>query len=218
MKAMKQVLLLSSAVVLAGCGNSGDQIYSAFGQETGSILDSGTFGSATLNNTQIMSGEKQHTVDLAGRFANEVQSTVHFPFNSAQLDANARATLGQQAQWIRQFPELTFRVYGHTDAVGGNAFNRRLGKRRANAVVAFFASQGISRSRLEAAVSMGETQPLIVTQGEEVRNRRTVTEVSGFVRRHPSVLDGKYAQIVYRDYVKSAETATTVTATTVGSD
>ena len=218
MKAMKKALLLSSAVMLASCGNSQDPIYSAFNKETGAILDTGTFGASTLNNTQIMSGERQYTVDLAGRFANEVQSTVNFAFNSSQLDANARSILSQQAQWIRQFPELTFRVYGHTDAVGGNAFNRRLGKRRANAVVAYFASQGISRSRLEAVVSMGETQPLIVTQGEEVRNRRTVTEVSGFVGRHPSVLDGKYAQVIYREYIRSAEPTTTVTETTVGSD
>ncbi len=53
-------------------------------------------------------------------------------------------------------------------------------------------------------VSFGETQPLIVTQGRERANRRTVTEVSGFVGRHPTVLDGKYAQIIYRDYVASA--------------
>lgn len=53
-------------------------------------------------------------------------------------------------------------------------------------------------------VSYGETQPLIVTQGRERRNRRTVTEVSGFVQSHQNVLDGKYAQIVYREYVNSA--------------
>ena len=54
-------------------------------------------------------------------------------------------------------------------------------------------------------MSLGETQPLIVTQGRERRNRRTVTEVSGFVQSNPTVLDGKYAQIIYRDYVQSAQ-------------
>ncbi|KAG1715325.1 hypothetical protein GQR58_000291 [Nymphon striatum] len=57
---------------------------------------------------------------------------------------------------------------------------------------------------LEAVVSFGESQPLIVTQGRERRNRRTVTEVSGFVTSHPTVMDGNYAKIVYRDYVRSA--------------
>ena len=61
-------------------------------------------------------------------------------------------------------------------------------------------------------VSYGETQPLIVTQDRERRNRRTVTEVSGFLKRHPTVLDGKYAQIIYREYVASAVPASTLTA------
>ncbi len=52
--------------------------------------------------------------------------------------------------------------------------------------------------------SFGETQPLVVTANQERRNRRTVTEVSGFVQSHPMVLNGKYAQIIFRDYVKSA--------------
>jgi hypothetical protein len=37
-----------------------------------------------------------------------------------------------------------------------------------------------------------------------VRNRRTVTEVSGFVKSHPLVLNGKYAAIIWREYVGSA--------------
>ena len=49
---------------------------------------------------------------------------------------------------------------------------------------------------------------MIVTQGRERRNRRTVTEVTGFVRSHQNVLDGKYAQIIYRDYINSATAPT----------
>ena len=98
------------------------------------------------------------------------------------MDA-AQAILRQQADWIRQFPEVRFRVYGHTDAGWvRTATTSALGQRRANAVVDYLTSQGISRSRLEAVVSFGETQPLIVTQGRERRNRRTVTEVSGLCR------------------------------------
>jgi hypothetical protein len=78
-------------------------------------------------------------------------------------------------------------------------------------VVNFLVSQGISRTRLEAVVSFGETQPLIVSEGRERRNRRTVTEVSGFVERHPSVLNGRYAEIVYREYIRSAEPRTGLT-------
>jgi outer membrane protein OmpA-like peptidoglycan-associated protein len=194
---------LAGLAFLAACvGN--DPVYSAFHREAGSLIDTGNFGNATMNNVQVMSGEKRYAYDLSQRFAGDVMTTVNFAFNSAVLDSGARDTLVEQASWIRQFPEVRFRVYGHTDAVGSEGYNKRLGLARANAVVDFLAAQGISKSRLEAVVSFGETQPIIVTEGRERRNRRTVTEVSGFVGSHQSVLDGRYAEIIYREYINSA--------------
>lgn len=200
---MKKIVALPALLALTACANPSDT-YSNFFEEVGSELGTtSTFGDATAHNIGIHNGDKQYVSDMATRFANEVNSTVNFAFNSAVLDAEARATLTQQANWIKQFPEVRFRVYGHTDAVGSDHYNTRLGKRRANAVVHFFAAQGISRDRLEALVSYGETQPVIVTQGRERANRRTVTEVSGFVSKHPNVLDGKYAAVIYREYIAS---------------
>lgn len=203
-------MVLTGLAFLAACA-SNDPVYSAFNREAGALLDTGNFGNATMNNVQIMNGEKRYTYDLSQRFASEVMTTVNFAFNSSVLDSGARDTLREQANWIRQFPEVRFRVYGHTDAVGSEAYNKRLGLNRAHAVVNFLASQGINKSRLEAVVSFGETQPLIVTEGRERRNRRTVTEVSGFVGSHPSVLEGRYAEIIYREYINSAVPATALT-------
>ena len=197
----KTVSALGLTIVLAGCA-----------QEAGYYLDSGSFGDATMNNTLVMNGERDYAISLANRFADEVPSMVNFDFDSVVLDAASRATLDVQATWIKQFPEVKFRVYGHTDAVGSAYYNKRLGKRRADAVVRYLTSRGISRSRLEAVASFGETQPLVVSQGRERKNRRTVTEVSGFVQRNPTVLDGKYAQIVYREYVASAVAPTGLSA------
>ena len=201
-KALKPMLAAASVLALSACGDR--QVGSAWHQEAGVFLDNGSFGNATLNNTQIHNGERTYMIDLNQRFGREVQSTVNFAFNSAQLDAEAIAVLSQQANWIRQFPEVRFKVYGHTDAVGSNAYNKRLGKRRANAVVNFLVSRGVDRSRLEAVVSFGEVQPIIATEDRERRNRRTVTEVSGFVQSHPTILNGKYAHVIYREYVESA--------------
>ncbi len=201
-------------LVIMGCAE--DRVYTQFHEEAGAIADTGFFGNATLNNRLVQSGAKDYTISLANRFAAEVPSTVNFAFNSARLDADAQAILRQQASWINQFPEVRFRVFGHTDAVGSQGFNRNLGQRRANAVVRYLSSLGISRSRLEAVVSFGETQPLVVTQDRERQNRRTVTEVSGFVKRHPTVLDGKYARIIYREYVQSGTALTGLTESFAG--
>ncbi len=210
MKRITALLAAASTIaLLAGCENS-----SRWNNEAGAFIDEGAFGNPTMNNTQMQSGERSYVVNLAGRFASEVAPMINFAFNSTALDETSRAVLRQQAGWIRQFPEVRFKVYGHTDLVGSNAYNKRLGLRRAQAVVSYLVSQGISRSRLEAVVSHGETQPLVVTTERERRNRRTITEVTGFVQNHPMVLNGKYAQVIFREYIQSAVPPTGIDITT----
>jgi len=191
---IRHVMAAAVAVALAGCSSA----------ELGSEVDNGSFGNATMNNMLDQTGQQDYVVALGTRFAAEVPSTVTFAFNSATLDGAARDALDAQANWIRQFPEVRFRVYGHTDLVGSNAYNQALGLRRARAVVAYLGSRGVSRSRLEAMVSYGKTQPVIDTPAPEQRNRRTVTEVSGFVQNAPLILNGKYAAVIMREYLALA--------------
>lgn len=202
-----KALLIATSVVtlLSACGDA--KILNSWTQEAGAFLDEGYFGEATLNNTGLQSGDRSFLIAMGERFARETQDTVNFEFDSAVLDGEAQAVLRQQAKWIRQFPEVRFRVYGHTDLVGTNAYNRSLGMRRARAVVNFLVSNGVDRRRLEAVVSQGETQPLIMTENRERRNRRTVTEVFALNGNSSAVLNGKYAQAVYREYVESATEA-----------
>lgn len=191
-------LLLAASLGLAACGPG--QVFDG-GREAGSQIDEGGFGNPTMNNALYHTGRLQYAEVLGQRFAQEVPTTINFAFNSAELDPEARAILQQQAAFIRNFPEVRFSVYGHTDLVGSAAYNHRLGLRRARAAVNYLVSLGVERSRMDALVSLGETQPIVATESEERRNRRTVTEVTGFVQSHPLVLDGRYAQIVYRRYV-----------------
>ncbi|MBY6201263.1 OmpA family protein [Maritalea mobilis] len=185
------------ALSLTACGEGALNV----NREAGYEIDlDGNFGEATRNNIGFHTGELQYGEILAERFAAEVPTTINFAFNSATLDEEARAVLRQQARFIRHFPEVRFSVYGHTDLVGSRAYNQRLGLRRARAAVDFLVSQGVERSRLEALVSLGETSPIVATEERERRNRRTVTEVTGFVQSHPLVLDGEYARIIYRAY------------------
>jgi peptidoglycan-associated lipoprotein len=207
---MKHLVVTAiTLAALSGCARN-DPTQSSFFREAGASLDDGGFGNATMNNVLAQTNDEGFRINLQHRFSGEVQSTINFAFNSTALDEEARAALRQQANWINQFPEVHFKVYGHTDLVGSTAYNRRLGLARAQAAVLYLTSQGVSRSRLEAVVSFGETQPLIVTEGQERRNRRTVTEVAGFIQNNSLVLNGKYAEIIFRDYVTSAAAPSTV--------
>jgi peptidoglycan-associated lipoprotein len=198
MKHTLPLLVSVSLLALSACGDG-------FDRTVGASVDSGQFGNATMNNSLIQTGQISAMQALGERFAAEVPSTITFAFNSSALTPEAQTTLRHQADWIRQFPEVRFRVYGHTDLVGSNSYNKALGLRRAQAAVAFLSSQGISVARLEAVVSYGKTRPVIQTPGPEERNRRTVTEVSGFAKGSGAPLNGKYAAIIFRDYVEAAE-------------
>lgn len=191
-------MALAAVLALSACDPT------SFLKEAGHEVDEGGFGNPTANNGLVQSGRVDATVALGNRFATEVTSTITFAFNSSQLTETARATLREQADWIRQFPEVRFRVYGHTDLVGSDSYNKALGLRRAKAAVAYLSTLGIGGSRLEAVASFGKTMPVIQTPGPEERNRRTVTEVSGFLGGSGIALNGKYANIIFREYVKSA--------------
>ncbi|MEM6888692.1 MAG: OmpA family protein [Pseudomonadota bacterium] len=205
-KTTRVMALTGGILTLAACSSETSFVTS----EAGAELASTGFGDTTLNNRLVQTGAISATIALGERFNGEVTPMVNFDFDSTVLDAEAQMILREQADWIRQFPEVRFRIYGHTDLVGSAAYNKQLGLRRANAVVSYFGRLGIDRSRLEAVASFGDTRPVIQTPDRERRNRRTVTEVTGFVKAHPSVLDGKYASIIYRDYISSAGQTSTV--------
>ena len=211
---IKTLLVGASTLALAACGDA--PIFNSWTQEAGAFIDEGGFGNATSNNTLIQNGDLSLLANLNQRFQAEVPPTITFEFDKADLDDNARAILREQAEWIRQFPEISFSVFGHTDLVGSNAYNEALGRRRAQAAVNYLVTQGISRSRLKALVTLGETQPVVNTVDRERRNRRTVTEVSGVVRNHPAVLNGKYGAVIFREYVRSAVPPTAVTGSPLG--
>jgi outer membrane protein OmpA-like peptidoglycan-associated protein len=191
------ILMVGTGGLLTACG----QI--TLDEVAGADVDEGGFGNPTFNNRLAQTGQSNARISLARKFADSVPTTVNFAFDSSVIDGEGQQIVRRQADFMRQFPEVTFSVYGHTDAVGGEASNLRLGRSRARAVVRALGQNGIAASRLEALVSFGERQLLVPTQDRERANRRTVTEVSGFVQGDPLVLDGQYANLINRNYVAS---------------
>ncbi|PLS23367.1 OmpA family protein [Neptunicoccus cionae] len=207
---MKTVSITSSAVVallLAGCSVS-DNSFAYLGPEAGAEINDANLGVSTAHNVAILSGQLgTMAANLTRKFAAEAPAQINFSFNSAALDATAQSQLRRQAEWIKAHPQIVFRVYGHTDKVGSNAYNRRLGKQRAVAAVNYLVSQGVDRRKVQAVASFGETRPVVLTEGPSRANRRTVTEVYGFARKgRASDLDGKYAKYVYDQYISTTYT------------
>ncbi len=205
---MKTLLITSAAstaLLLSACSST-DNVFSYLGPEAGYEILNDDLGVSTANNVAVQTGQLSgtYTANLTRKFASEAPVRINFAFNSAQLDATARRQLRQQAQWIKAHPQIVFRVYGHTDKVGSNAANQRLGLRRARAAVHYLVSLGVSRHKVKAVSSFGETRPVVLTESPSRANRRTVTEVSGFAGKGRTTdLDGKYAKQVYDTYIST---------------
>ncbi|HSF92463.1 MAG TPA: OmpA family protein [Paracoccaceae bacterium] len=177
-------------------------------QPAGTMPNEKSFAAATTENQLVQvayleAGEMLKL--LEDRFRAEVPTMINFAFDESTLDGEAKNILRQQAAWIKRWPMVRFKVYGHTDKVGSNAYNNALGMRRARAAVNFLVSEGVPRGRLIAVVSRGESEPLVNTEDRERLNRRTVTMVAGFVKGwRGDDFDGKVAARVYNAYVAGA--------------
>lgn len=198
---LKTMFVTVSLGALAACSEDLGGFYT----ESGKFLDEGGFGNPTMSNFQAQTGEADFAQRMTMKFGGDVPPTVNFAFNQADLDSDAKSVLDRQASWMKQFPEARFRVFGHTDLVGSETYNQSLGMRRATAVVDYLVSQGISKDRVEAVISEGETMPIVQTEDRERRNRRAITEVAGLANGFGGLgLNGKYAAVIWREYVNSA--------------
>jgi len=85
---------------------------------------------------------------------------INFAFNSDVIPDDGRAFVERIGELMQAEPQLAIRIEGHTDAVGSDAYNLDLSKRRALAVALYLVNNlGISEDRL-AVVGKGKTEPL----------------------------------------------------------
>jgi outer membrane protein OmpA-like peptidoglycan-associated protein len=105
---------------------------------------------------------------------------VAFRFDSAELTDLGKGQVYLAAQRLKEKNDITVVIEGHTDAVGSEEYNRRLGQRRAQTVMSELAGQGIEPSRMSAS-GAGENAPLInqETQWARAVNRRVEFQVKG---------------------------------------
>jgi len=98
------------------------------------------------------------------------EGVASFPFSSSRIQqaSNLEAVLDQ----IKHTDGRVV-VVGHTDSVGSDAYNCRLGLKRAQAAAAWFADHGVARERM-AIGSRGKREPLGDNQSAAGRaqNRR----------------------------------------------
>ena len=113
-----------------------------------------------------------------GQLGNEVTDRVFFGYDSSELTAEGRATLDQQAAWLKSRPNLAITVEGHCDERGTREYNLALGERRANAARDYLVSLGVPAASINT-ISYGKERPAVEGSDETswAQNRRAVTVV-----------------------------------------
>lgn len=107
-------------------------------------------------------------------------ASVYFEGDSAVLDAEARAILDRQAEWLVRNPQVTASLQGHADLFGGRERQIAIGEMRASAVRNYLVVRGVQPTRLEIT-SFGKQSPQAAALDEASQrlNRRGDTVLRG---------------------------------------
>ena len=103
-----------------------------------------------------------------------------FDFDKSVLKPEGKKSLDELVNKIRNINLEVIIAVGHTDYIGSDDYNMKLGMRRANAVKAYLIAKGIEGKRVFTD-SKGERQPIAsnhTAQGR-AKNRRVEIEVVG---------------------------------------
>jgi outer membrane protein OmpA-like peptidoglycan-associated protein len=95
-----------------------------------------------------------------------VLRNIYFDFDKATFTIDSYTELNKLERMLADNKNLIIEISGHTDNIGGKAYNKVLSQKRANAVVEYLVNKGIDRRRLKAA-GHGQERPLASNDDEK---------------------------------------------------
>ncbi len=104
-------------------------------------------------------------------------SGIYFATEKYNINQKSKESLDKLATIFKKYPNTNILLEGHTDNTGSAAYNMTLSKNRAESVLDYLASQGISRSRFTVKW-YGETQPKYDNSTAEGRSKNRRVEVA----------------------------------------
>ncbi|WP_338823457.1 OmpA family protein [Bradyrhizobium septentrionale] len=130
----------------------------------------------TVRNRQTRSlslGERQEIADIAATKP-KIDLAIHFDYNSAEIAKGSTQAVQELGKALSDasMKGSTFVVAGHTDAIGGEAYNQDLSERRADTIKKYLVSRyGLNGSDL-VTVGYGKTRPKDPNAPMDPTNRR----------------------------------------------
>ncbi len=100
-----------------------------------------------------------------------------FDTGKAIIKDQAKGPLYTVVMWLKENPNAKVEVSGHTDNVGGAAYNKKLSEARAKAVYDYFIANGVSADRLSYA-GYGMDRPIAPNDTPEGRQQNRRVELN----------------------------------------
>jgi outer membrane protein OmpA-like peptidoglycan-associated protein len=102
-----------------------------------------------------------------------IDLVIQFDFDSAKLQESSKPLLDNLVAAMKndRLMSVRFKVEGHTDAKGSEAYNQNLSMRRAESVVNYMAEKGIEKERMEG-IGKGFSDLLYPDKPQAMENRR----------------------------------------------
>ena len=181
-------LSMTAGLALAGDTVSADQILGALkpksatrGLSVGPQVDTAAQAKEagfvdTLRNRKTRSlslGERQEIAEIAATKP-KIDLEIRFDYNSADISKSSMPAVQELGKALSDasLKGSTFVVAGHTDAIGGEAFNQDLSERRADTIKKYLTEKyGLNGSDL-VTVGYGKTQPKDPNAPMDPINRR----------------------------------------------
>lgn len=102
---------------------------------------------------------------------------IEFGFDRDEITEASKPVLDIAVERLGTCPDIRITVSGHTDAIGGEAYNNDLSYRRAKSTRDYFVERGIAASRLDVE-GFGESLPIASNDSAEGRARNRRVELS----------------------------------------
>jgi outer membrane protein OmpA-like peptidoglycan-associated protein len=102
---------------------------------------------------------------------------VLFDFNKSTLQPASDGALQQVAALMTANPSLKIEIQGHTDNVGGDAYNQTLSEARAHAVMTWLIAHNVTAARM-TATGYGKTRPVADNNTDEGRMKNRRVEIA----------------------------------------
>ena len=102
--------------------------------------------------------------------------SILFELNESELKSSSKTTVAKIADFLNQYPERDVLVEGFTDSTGSSDYNQTLSDKRAKAVTALLAGNGIDKNRLNA-VGYGESYPAATNDTSLGRQKNRRVEI-----------------------------------------